>query len=222
MIDVQPEARVGDEERRHLGTPEIVDVRAPVLMESLARIGVFVEMRAVEIREPVRITREMRRHPVEQHADARGMRRVDEGDEIFRRAEAARRREHGDGLIAPRPVERKLGDRQKLDMGEAHVAHIRHEAVGELAIGEITVVLFRHARPRAEVTFVDRDRTTAGITLPARLDPVRVVPGRLRQAREARGGRRWMLRREGEGIGLQRQQMIVGADDLELVALAEA
>ena len=87
-------------------------------------------MRAVEMREPVRVVREMRRHPVEDDADPGRVRGVDEVGEILRRAEAARRREQRDRLIAPRAVERILGDRQQLDMGEAHIAHVGDQPLG--------------------------------------------------------------------------------------------
>ena len=36
--------------------------------------------------------------------------------------------------------------------------HVRHELVGQLAIGQEAVALLGHARPRAEVHFVDRHR----------------------------------------------------------------
>ena len=38
-------------------------------MPPLPRIGVLVEVRAVEFRQAVRVRREMRRHPVQNHAD---------------------------------------------------------------------------------------------------------------------------------------------------------
>ena len=36
----------------------------------MPRIGVLVKMRAVEVREAVSVVRKMRRHPIENHADA--------------------------------------------------------------------------------------------------------------------------------------------------------
>ena len=86
-------------------------------MEALARVGVLVERRAVEMRQAVRVDGEMRRHPVEDDAEPRRMRAVDEAREPVGRAEAARRREQADRLIAPGIVERMLADRQQLDDG---------------------------------------------------------------------------------------------------------
>src|SRR5258708_4089791 len=62
---LQPEQRAVDEEARHLGAAEIVDRRVPVWMEAAAWIGMLVERSSVEPAEPVRIDREMRRHPIE-------------------------------------------------------------------------------------------------------------------------------------------------------------
>ena len=98
---LQPVERVGDEEVPDLGAPEIVDQRVPVLVEAEARILVLVERGAVEAGEAVRVGREMRRHPVDDDADAGLVAAVDEAGEGLRRAEAAGRREEADRLIAP-------------------------------------------------------------------------------------------------------------------------
>ena len=45
-------------------------MRAPVAVLALARIGVLVEGRAVELPQAVAVAGEMGRHPVEDHADA--------------------------------------------------------------------------------------------------------------------------------------------------------
>ena len=51
-----------------------------------------------------------------------------------------------------------LHHRQQLDVREAHLLHVRHEAVRQLAVGQEAVAFFRHARPRSEMHFVDRHR----------------------------------------------------------------
>ena len=53
-----------------------------------------------------------------------------------RRAVARGGGEVAGGLVAPRAVERVLGDRQQLDVGEAHVARVRRQAWRHLAVGE--------------------------------------------------------------------------------------
>ena len=61
----------------------------------------LVERRAVELRKPVLVDREMRRHPVEDDADAGAMGAVDEAREAVRVAEAGGRRIEAGGLVAP-------------------------------------------------------------------------------------------------------------------------
>ena len=51
-------------------------------MEALARVGVLEQVRAVEVREAVLVVREVRRHPVEDHADAGLVQLVDERHEV--------------------------------------------------------------------------------------------------------------------------------------------
>ena len=69
MIVLEPEAGIGDEEGRDLLAAVIVDVCAPVLMEALARIGVLVEMGAVEERRDRAGRWEMAGNPVEDQSD---------------------------------------------------------------------------------------------------------------------------------------------------------
>lgn len=125
----------------HLVATVVVNQRIPVLMVALARIGVFVQRRAVEVRRAVGVAGEVPRHPVEDHVDARLMRRRHERPEIGRRAEAPGRRIQPQRLIAPAAVERVLVDRQQLDMGESHVLHIVDKLHRQLAVAEPEVVV---------------------------------------------------------------------------------
>ena len=128
MILVEPEERVGDEEIAHFIAAEIENERAPILVLALARIHVLVKIGAVEFGQPMRVLREMRRHPVHNHADAGLVTAVDEMPELVRRAEAAGRRVIIGDLITPGTVERMLRHRHQLDVGVAHLEDIRHEA----------------------------------------------------------------------------------------------
>ena len=72
-VDVEllaPVERVGDEEVAHLGPAEVEDVRAPVGVLAAPRVGVLVQRRAVEAGQRPLVAREVRRHPVQDHADA--------------------------------------------------------------------------------------------------------------------------------------------------------
>ena len=70
-------------------------------METLARIGVLVQMRAVEVDQPVRIGGKVRRHPVEDDADPVPMQVIDEIHEILRCPVAGGRREIPGRLVTP-------------------------------------------------------------------------------------------------------------------------
>ena len=78
VILVDPEKRVGDQEILHFVAPVVEDQRAPIGMRALARVGVLVEMRAVENCQAVRVAREMRGRPIENHAEAFLVAAVDE------------------------------------------------------------------------------------------------------------------------------------------------
>ena len=110
VILVDPEERVRQQKILDFVAAVVENQRAPIGMLAEARVGVFVEMRAVEKGEAVRVAREMRGSPIEQHADAFLVALVDEIHEIFGRAVAAGDGEVADGLIAPRGVERMLHD----------------------------------------------------------------------------------------------------------------
>jgi hypothetical protein len=144
---------------------------------ALPGVGMFVQRRAVEPREAVLVLRKMTRHPVEDDAQARAMAGVHEQLEVLRRPEAAGRREESEHLIAPRPGERMLHDRQQLDVREAHVLHVRNETLGKLAVGEESIAVLRHPSPRAEMDLVDRHRPPQpSVVLAPRRHPVVVQP----------------------------------------------
>ena len=170
---LEPVQRAGDQEALHLAAAEIVDVGVPVLMEAFARIEMLVERGAVEAREAVRVGREMRRHPVEDDADAGRMQRIDEARKALRRAVARARREQAERLIAPRAAERMLGDRQQLDMGEAHVGEIRDQAVDRDVPQRRGARVVRGPHPRREMHLVDRERRVRRVARGARCASIR-------------------------------------------------
>ena len=101
-------------------------------------------------------------------------------------------------------------------MREVEVAHIGRQLVGKLAIGQPAVAVLGPPPPGAEMHFIDRDRRVAGIAAGRRrrrtLYRLRVDDDRCR-LRAHLGGKR-------HRIGLERQQLAVGAQDLELVLVA--
>src|SRR5690606_9820405 len=124
------------------------------------------------------------RHPVEDDADALRVAAVDEPAEVVRAAEAAGGREEPRGLVAPGRIQRMLGHRQELDMGEAEVLHVRDELAGEIAVVQESAV--RAAPPGTRVHLVDGD----GRMLPAALrtlpEPAGIRPRERRRFLDAR------------------------------------
>ena len=214
----RPEQRVGDEEVAHLVAAVVEDQRAPLRVRAAARVLVLVERRAVEARERPVVAREVRRHPVEDHADAVRVHPVDEQPEVVGRAVARRRRVVRRHLIAPRPAERMRHDRHQLDVREAEVAHVRGELVGELGVVQRAVALQRVQPPRAEVHLVDGHRAIQRRAVLARRE-VRVVGPLERRAVHDRRRLRRQLGLERERVGLLLEVAGLRAD-LELVVRA--
>ena len=107
-----------------------------------------------------------------------------------------------------------LADGQKFDMGEAEVAGIARQLLGELAIGQPFVVAL--APPRAEMDLVDRHRRAQRVDVGgrgARMRQLGLVEHDRRGARAHFGGK-------GQRIGLQRQMLALRADDIEFVMIA--
>ena len=115
--------------------------------------------RAVEAGQAVRVGRKMRRHPVEDHADAGRVAAIDEAAKSSGGPKRALRREQAERLIAPGAAERMLRDRHQLDMGEAHVRDIGHQPLGQLV--PAVRALLRPPAARSRMHLVDRDRRVA-------------------------------------------------------------
>ena len=167
-------------------------------MKSLPRIGMLVQVGPVEVDQAVRIGGKVRRHPVEDHADALLMQMIDEVHEVLRRAIARGRGEISGGLIAPGPVERVLGDRHQLDVREPHAQHV----VGKLrrdfpVVGQLSVL----APPGAQVQLVDGHRRVEAVAPGTRFHPPTVLPLPLERPDSRSRGRR-QLGIKTDGIGL--------------------
>src|SRR5580658_931992 len=112
-------------------------------MGALTRVGMFVEMRAIELREAKGVAREMRGSPVEKNADAGVVAAVDKLHKFSGGAVAAGGGEIADRLIAPGAVEGMLHDGKQLDVRVAEVFNVRDELIAKFAIREPAVVIFR-------------------------------------------------------------------------------
>ena len=163
----------------------------------------LIERGAVEMRKAMRIGREMRRHPVEDDADADLVRAVDEPGKAFRIAEPRGRRIKPGRLVAPGRIVGVFGDRQELDVGEAHVDDIGDQPLGQLVQGQERAV--RLLLPRAGMDLVDRHRLAAGVDAAPVLGMRLVVPFVMQRTGDDRCRLRAQFGAEGERIGLQRQ-----------------
>jgi hypothetical protein len=133
---LQPVRRVRDQEVAHLAAAEVEHERAPVRLLAAARICVLVQRCAVEPGQRPFVFREVRGHPVDDHADARLMQVVDQEPELVGIAEPRGRREVRRHLVAPGAAERVLRDGQELDVREAELGDVIHELLGQLTVGQ--------------------------------------------------------------------------------------
>ncbi len=230
VVSLEPEVRARREECAHLVAAVVEDGTLPLGMETQPRVRMLVEMRAVESREAVRIVREVRRHPVEDHADAGLVQRVDEVHAILRRAVARGGREVARGLVSPGAVERMLGDGHELHVREAHLRHV----VGEMR-GDVAIVRQRPVRapPRSQVKLVDAQGRVHRVVLVARAHPLLVAPFVIEAPRARRAGRchfrverervctillRALARRDGELVRVARSNSgDIGLPDARVV-----
>ena len=158
-------------------------------------------MRAVKARQSVFVAREMRRHPVEDHADAAPVQVVDEIHEVLGRAVACARGEVAGDLVAPGAVEGVLHDRHELHVREAERRYVVGERVRQLAVAERTVAFLGYAPPGADVQLVDGPGRIERVDLRAAAEPLAILPRKL-EVPHHRGGARRYLGAEGVRIGL--------------------
>ena len=193
----------------------VEDERAPIGVCAAPRILVLVERRAVEADERELVAREVRRNPVEDHAETAGVQPIDEGAELVGRAVARGRSVVARHLIAPGAGERVLHHRHQLDVREAEAERVVGQLVRRLLVGQRAVALERVEAPGAEVHFVDRHGR--GVRL-GRLP--RVLPGLVAPAvaglEDDRPRARRQLGAQRERIGLEAHRP-VRAPDRKLV-----
>jgi len=101
VILIQPEQSAGHQKAAHLVAAIVEDEGLPVRMKALARIGVLEQMCAVKVSQPVRVGREVRRHPVQNHADPLLVQIVHQVHEILGCAVARSGGKISRGLVAP-------------------------------------------------------------------------------------------------------------------------
>ena len=101
MIAIEPKERVTDQKTLHFFAAVVENVAFPFRVIALPRIGMLVEMRAVKKCQAMFVAGKMRRHPVENDADAAPMQDIDQVHEVLRCAKVGRRRKITGNLITP-------------------------------------------------------------------------------------------------------------------------
>ncbi len=185
-------------------------------MTALLRVLVLVEGRAVEPPEAMRIVGKVPGYPIEQHREPGAVAGIDQRREISRSAEAAGGGEQPGRLIAPGAVEWMLADGQEFDVGEAHLAGIAGQLLGELAKCQPAIAFLGAPAPRAEMDFIDRYRSVEPVGIGGR----RLGTRQRFQIDHDRCGQWAQLHRKGDRIRFE-QQRAVRADDLVLVFVVD-
>ena len=177
---------------------------------------------AVELHKSVLVLREMRRHPVQDHADACSVRLINKILEAVRIAVTGGDAVITRDLIAPGPVVRMLHHRKQLHVGIAHLLHIGDQLVGKLLpVIEASVLM---TAPGACVDLINIHRGGIGIPPSPLLLPLLVLPGEgAVNVPDPRSplppGRQGVLGIKGIGIGLIEAPAVIRTDQ-ELIELA--
>ena len=174
MERIQAVQRIGDQEILDLITTVIEDQRAPVGVFALARVGMLVDMGAVEPSHGVGILGKMRRYPVQNYPDVVLMTAVDQLHQIFRFAVARCRCVEIGNLITPGRTVRMLGQRQEFDMGESHFQYVGNQLIGQFPIRQEATVGM--APPGTSMDFVNSDWPFPDIDACAALHPGTIAP----------------------------------------------
>ena len=218
VVVLQPEKCVADEEVAHLITAIVEHQALPLRVVAAPGVGVFVQSRAVELAQAMRVTGEVGGHPVQQHPDAVLVQGVHQRHQVLRCAVARGGGIKAGDLVAPGAIKRVLGHRQQLDMGKAHGLAVLHQALGQRAVVQELAALA--TLPRAQVHFVDGHGLVGRLACTALGHPVGVLPV-VGQVPKARGGERRVFGAQGEGVGLVEPDA-VGGFDAVFVALTQA
>jgi hypothetical protein len=147
MILVEPEQRVADQKTSHLITAIVKNESVPIGVLSFPRVGMLVKVSSVEIAETGFIFREVRRNPVENHADPALMKIVHEIHEVGGSSKAAGGSEIAGRFVSPRTIKGVLHHGEQFHVGETGVVDIVRQQRGYFAVTEPPVIFLGHASP---------------------------------------------------------------------------
>src|SRR5882757_3010647 len=155
VVLVEPEDGIRDQKILHFVAAVVEDQSAPIRMLSLARVGMLVEMGAIELSQAVAVTREMRGRPVQKNSNAGLVEPVDEVHEVLRRAVAAGCGEISESLVSPGAIERVLHYGHELDVRVTHLFYVGNQPVGKLGISKPACAFLDDAAPGTQMNLVD-------------------------------------------------------------------
>ena len=211
MVFLHPEQCAAHQKADDFRAAVVKHQRAPLLVLALSRVCIFIARHAVKFCKAGLVAREVSRHPVHNHADARLVAAVDKAHKVLRRAVAGGRRKVARHLIAPGSVERVLRQRHQLNVRKAHFLHIRDQLVTELVVREHAAV--RIFAPGARVHLVDVHRLVIMRVFFLVLKPAAVVPLVPRNVVVAGSRARTRLRVERIRVGLVRHRAVLRRND---------
>ena len=210
VIVFQPEKGVGDEERTHLIAAIVENAALPVGVETLAGVGVVVEVGPVEVGQPVGIGWKVGGYPVEEDADTGLMESIHQVHKVLWRAEAAGRCKVAGDLIPPRREVGVLHHGQELHMGEAHLLDIADHLVGHFSIAEAAGASMNFL-PGTDVYLVYRVRLVEPRDILAVVHPVLILPLVL-QVPDDRGGIGRNFPEQCKGVAFLKVAAILGVN----------
>ena len=174
MILLNPIKGIGNQVIGNLRPAVIINQCPPMRMRAFPRILMFIETGSVKVGKPIGIPWEMRRHPVQNDADAGFMHFIHKIFEILVRPVPGSRRIIPNDLISPGAVKRMLHHRHQFDMRVTHLFHIIGYQGGEFPVIQITAVLC--LLKGTEIQFVNADGPVFSLPFLSACYPLVVFP----------------------------------------------
>ena len=211
MILIKPEQCIGDQEISHLITAAIEYQGIPILLYTLPRISMFIEMGSVEGLEGKRVLWKMGRDPVKDNTQSCGVAAVHEVHQVVWCTEPGGRGIVTGDLIAPGAVKRVFGQGEELDVIEPHLLHIGDELFGCFPISQPPVALLDPAPPGTQMDFINCHGSAQRVLLRPRGHPFVVSPGIGIQIMDNSGSFRSLFKAKRKRIGLDEENSVLGA-----------
>ncbi len=220
VVFLDPEQGIGHQEIGDFGATEVVDQGIPILVIALPGIVVFKEGGAVEASQTVTVGGEVPGNPVHENTDIGLVQTIDEIFEIFWGAEPMGWGVHACGLVSPGAVKREFADGEEFHMGEPHLGQVFRQVVGQLPVGQVTIVFIGVALPGTQMDFIDGHGLMQGIPGFAFGHPGLVPPHMFAFTHDDGGVARRGFACPTVGVCLEGEEIAVGPFDFIFVQVA--